>query len=413
VPISPHIKQKLYQLTGINYSDDQIILLKQECLNSDLDFYDYVKSKNDTEVDKLISFYNSLPDVDYFDLSNERTKNNLIKISLSKLTYLNRTTQRIQKLTEDFSVSSVKDLFFKVVPKIKNNNLFWILYGAFYSYYEATSYSQKQFLEIITEERLKINLFDRSRLVCILIIIMCFKGDDEIKERFTTFEELKKYYEGKFDSDFCTMFIKRTKKIYDSVFDGVSEDITHLGIYRGFKINKSDKENIIMDKVNNKQIAGRGMSYSYTKQVAYDFAVRKNDFYYFLTMIKATIDSDDKSDQEKQDLWVQHGFTKEFYTNKKVRDDFYNSTFGKFVLTHVRNVKKNKPDMFDEIMLNEKQFNDSDLTAYVGTYGVKKEDIIFITLLSDESEVVCNPDNVEMLSYKPVTFKEYLSSIKE
>jgi hypothetical protein len=130
-------------------------------------------------------------------------------------------------------------------------------------------------------------------------------------------------------------------------------------------------------------------------------------------MIKATIDSDDKSDQEKQDLWVQHGFTKEFYTNKKVRDDFYKSTFGKFVLTQVRNVKKNKPDMFDEIMLNEKQFNDSDLTAYVGTYGVKKEDIIFITLLSNEAEVVCNPDNVKMLSYKPVTFKEYLSTIKE
>ena len=202
------------------------------------------------------------------------------------------------------------------------------------------------------------------QLICILIIIMCFKGDDEIKERITTFEELEKYYEGKFDSDFCTMFIKRPKKIYDSVFDGESEDITHLGIYRGFKINKSDKENIIMDKVNNKQIAGRGMSYSFTKQVAYDFAVRKNDFYYFLTMIKATIDSDDKSDQEKQDLWVQHGFTKEFYTNKKVRDDFYKSTFGKFVLTHVRNIKKNKPDMFDEIMLNEKQFNDSDLTAF-------------------------------------------------
>ena len=411
--ISPHIRQKLYQLTGINYSNDQIILLQQECLNSDLDFYDYVKSKNDTEAEQLISFYNSLPDVDYFDLSNERTKNNLIKISLSKLTHLNRTTGRIQKLTEDFSVSSVKDLFFKVVPKIKNNNLFWILYGTFYSYYEATSYSQKQFLEIITEERLKVNLFDRSRLVCVLIIIMSFIGDDEIKECITTFEELEKYYEGKFDGDFCTMFILKTKKIYDSVFHKESEEKTHLRIYRGFKINKSDKENIIMDKVNNKQIAGSGMSFSFTKEVAYDFAVRKNDFYYFLTMIKATIDSDDKSDQEKQDLWVQHGFTKEFYTNKKVRDDFYKSTFGKFVLTQVRNVKKNKPDMFDEIMLNEKQFNDSDLTAYVGTYGVKKEDIIFITLLSDESEVVCNPDNVKMLSYQPVTFNEYLSAIKE
>ena len=67
--ISPHIRQKLYQITGIHYSDEQIILLKQECLNSDLDFYDYVKSKNNTEVDKLISFYNSLPDVNYFDLS--------------------------------------------------------------------------------------------------------------------------------------------------------------------------------------------------------------------------------------------------------------------------------------------------------------------------------------------------------
>ena len=411
--ISPHIRQKLYQITGIHYSDEQIILLKQECLNSDLDFYDYVKSKNNTEVDKLISFYNSLPDVDYFDLSNERTKNNLIKISLSKLTYLNRTTRRIQKLSQDFSVSSVKDLFFKVVPKIKNNNLFWILYGTFYSYYEATSYSQKQFLEIITEERLKVNLFDRSRLVCILIIIMCDNADNEIKDRITTFEELEKYYNSKFDSDFCTMFIEKSKKRYDYIFDEESQGKTYLGIYRGFKINKSDKENIIMDKVNNKQIAGRGMSYSYTKEVAYCFAVRKNDFYYFLSIIKAAIDSDDISDQEKQDLWVQYGFTKEFYTNKKVRDDFYNSTFGKFVLTHVRNVKKNEPDMFDEIMLNEKQFNDSDLTAYVGTYGVKKEDIIFITLLSDESEVVCNPDNVKMLSYQPVTFNEYLSAIKE
>lgn len=406
--ISPHIRQKLYQITGINYSDEQIVLLKQECLNSDLDFYDYVKSKNDTEADKLISFYNSLPDVDYFDPSNERTKNNLIKISLSKLTYLNRTTRRIQKLSEDFSVSSVKDLFFKVVPKIKNNNLFWILYGTFYTYYEATSYSQKQFLEIITEERLKVNLLDRSRLVCILIIIMCDNADDEIKDRITTFEELEKYYDSKFNNDFSIKFIEKSKKSYDYIFDEESEKKTYLGIFRGFKINKSDKENIIMDKVNNRQIAGRGMSYSLSKEVAYNFAVRKNDFYYFLTIIEEIIDPDGKSDQEKQDLWVQHGFTKEFYTNKKVRDDFYNSTYGKFVLTHVRNIKKNEPDMFDEIMLNEKQFNNSNLTAYVGTYSVKKEDIIFITFFSKEAEVVCNPDNVKMLSYQPVTFTEYL-----
>jgi hypothetical protein len=241
---------------------------------------------------------------------------------------------------------------------------------------------------------------------------MCDNADNEIKDRFTTFEELEKYYDSKFESDFCTMFIEKSKKRYDYVFDEESKKKIYLGIYRGFKINKSDKENIIMDKVNNKQIAGRGMSYSYAKEVAYDFAVRKNDFYYFLSIIKLTIDSDDESDQEKQDLWVQHGFTKEFYTNKKVRDDFYNSTFGKSLLTLVRNNKKNEPDMFNEIMLNEKQFNNSNLTAYIGTYGVKKEDIIFIALLNGESEVVCNPDNVKMFSYKPVTFKEYLNTVK-
>ena len=425
--VSPHIRQKLYQLTGNNYSNEEIELLQKECLTSDLSFYEYVQSKKDIESDKLINFYNSLPDVDFFDIHNEKTKEVLIKLCFSKIASLNANVRRVKYGTaEQVSVSSVKDTFFKVMPKIKNNNLFWILFGIFYIYYEVTSFSLKQFLEIITEERLKVGLLDRSKLCSILFSIMYLR-DEEETGKIETLEDFKKYLEEKafeyYKNPKPNIFLT-TESLYLAILKvSQKNDTNEIGIYRGFKINKSDKQSIIFDKEKKRQIAGRGLSYTVDKEIAVRFAARKTDYARFLYTVyhfdeknwdvpNFDSDSDPSIVEQAHDTLVQNGFTRDFYTDKKVRDNFYNSAFGKSFVAKYKKFYSDKIDLFDRITMNEKQFNNSNLNAYVGSFLVKLEDIIFLSIYDRELEVVCNPDKVLMFRYEPVTFEQFLHLLK-
>lgn len=426
--VSPHIRQKLYQLTGNNYSNEEIELLQKECLTSDLSFYEYVQSKNDTESDKLINFYNSLPDVDFFDIHNEKTKEVLIKLCLSKIAGLNAYVRRVKYGTpEQVSISSVKDTFFKVMPKIKNNNLFWILFGIFYIYYEVTSFSLKQFLEIITEERLKVSLLDRSKLCSILFSLMYLRVEEQTG-KIETSEDLKKYLEEKafeYYKDPKKNIFRTTETLYGLILKVKEKnDENLLGIYRGFKINKSDKQSIIFDKEKKRQIAGRGLSYTVDKEVAVRFAARKTDYARFLYTVYQFDEKnwdvpnfdDSPTDpsivEQAHDTLVQNGFTRDFYTDKKVRDNFYHSAFGKSFVARYKKHFSDKPDLFDRIIKNEKQFNNSNLHAYVCSCGVTLEDIIFFSTYDGELEIVCNPDNVLMTGYQSVTFEQFLHLLK-
>jgi hypothetical protein len=91
---------------------------------------------------------------------------------------------------------ALKNIFFKVIPKIKNDNLFWVLFGVFYVYYEITSFSLNQFLEIITKKRLKVSLLDRNRLSSVLIYIHQYR-DEKDTEKIETFKDFKKYLDEK------------------------------------------------------------------------------------------------------------------------------------------------------------------------------------------------------------------------
>lgn len=412
------IKKQILEETGVLYTEEEIKILKQTSSEKGLDLIDYLKSQTDNTSQELINLFNSFQNIDYFDWDKEETRKVVSQIYTSKLGYLSREIRSfLHSQGEDihniYMVSS--KLFFNVVKEIKDNNLFWVVFGWFYQNYELSTLRLQEFYDCITEERLKVNFYNRSILsnICWNVNRRLIKGYDGQDFKIGSLEEHQQRI----------INLKRTTKTFHvELYDKDFTDIIELGndeevkLYRGFKVDIKDKDMRIMDKENNKQLNGYGMSYSIQKDRCYYFGFRNTYFETLLKLFRQVCEFEDDDEVSQNSLYEKlmiSGYNhKLFFTDKNFRDNFLQTHIVKH-LNEITRTTRFKKDTFDNI-LNFKEIQDYnfDTRGYVGEYTCKKKDILFWSDYGIEKECVVNHKDVKMLSYQVITMEQIKEELK-
>ena len=413
------IKKQILEETGVLYTEEEIKILKQESSEKGLDVIDYLKSLNDNSSQQIINLFNSFQNIDYFDWEKEETRKVVSLIYTSKLGYISREIRsHLHFQGEDvhniYMVTS--KLFFSVIKEIKDNNLFWVVFGWFYQNYELSTLRLQEFYDCITEERLKVNFYNRSILsnICWNVNRRLIKGYEGKDYKIGSIEQHQQRI----------MDLQRdTEQFHLQLYDKDFTDIVELGndeevkLYRGFKIDIKDKDMRIMDKENNKQLNGYGMSYSIHKEKCYYFGFRNTYFETLIKLFRQVMETDDNDKLSQNSLYetlVSKGYNhKLFFTDKKFRDDFLQSNLVK----HFNEITKKtrfKNGTFDNI-LNFKEIEDYnyDTRGYVGEYTCKKKDILFWSDYGLEKECVVNHKDVKMLNYQVITMEQIKHELKK
>jgi len=152
--------------------------------------------------------------------------------------------------------------FFSVIKEIKNNQLFWVLFGWFYQTFELTSFKQKEFEDILTKERLKVGFYERTLLTNTLLMVNLhhFVVNESGVTKVDSVEEgIQKCISSRIKTNELFYYILFKDNGFKTLLSMSNED--EVKVWRGFKVDISDKEMRIMDKENNKQITGGGLSY--------------------------------------------------------------------------------------------------------------------------------------------------------
>ena len=294
---------------------------------------------------------------------------------------------RVKKLVEGSKVM--------VIKKVKNNHLFWAIYGRIFQTYELTSIHLEKFKELVTEDRLTISLSERTYLSNLVQInffnLMKYQSVDEVRNL----------------NNFTFLYGWTTfNNFVDDICKGSDEDT--ITVYRGFKVNKNQR--ILNDE--KKQINGQGLSYTIDRDKTIFFGIRY--LYYYNLMGKFY--------EELKEDYIKHEDNRTKLKDvlleklKKIfkRDDF---DFDRF-----ENEKSYRDDLLYESGMIRQSIKDydnlkwlemrdlnleKDRRGYIGTYTVKKKDIWFLSNIDDEKEIVVSNDKVEVKNYKVITFEDY------
>ena len=285
-----------------------------------------------------------------------------------------------------------------------NNNLFWTLWGTIFSRLNYVSRHQEQMLSMITDKRLEMSLYQRNLNVSYLTCPM------------TSFEKL----------------ILRLDDY---------EDDYKMKVYRGFNV-RPDRQ----IKDGDKQVEGRGMSYTMDKSVSKEFGLKRSSFWgvlhYFTHLTNLQIEMREKGElkPELNDIedfirfaikiqLEKHnmssggvdGFSHtDFMNDKEVRNKLFDTTIkdNRFFTNFRKTISLTQQEKLqNEKNFYETTFDTDKMKSWFGTYEIKKKDIIICLNRmmkvsnrpdndeENEYEVVIDPKNVKILRYEVINFK--------
>lgn len=292
--------------------------------------------------------------------------------------------------------------FFKVQTHLQNKQFYWFLFNTFYSNFDFPIKYKDDFIKSFNmHDRLSVSLEERVQWTL-----------ETIGERHG--ERTGNEIMGRKNLD-------NLDKLLDKIKSYKEDDDVIL--YRGFLVGKDER---IMDE-NKKQITGEGFSYSWDKEKAIAFALRFNWFEDFIQLFRRgynTVIRDFKNYDKLNEIisknFKENGLIGEdenidinwdqFWTNKKFRDKLYdnNLTYRSIVTNIMENTKTSHNANFGKIYDIGELKSGDDVRSYIGKYKIKKNKII--SGLGQHMEFVCNPDDVEMISYEIVDIKKMLAN---
>ena len=411
------IKRQIHEETGTWYTEQDILIFKEKSKEQNISIIDYIKSKDNLEVTDLIKTINGYEN-EFKDLTNwedENTRRILGKLYFSDFGSLSRDVRNLLvKQGKDISniYFNTSNKFFSVIKEIKNNQLFWVLFGWFYQTFELTSFKQKEFEDILTKERLKVGFYERTLLTNTLLMVNLhhFAVNESGVTKVDSVEEgIQKCISSRIKTNELFYYILFKDNGFKTLLSMSNED--EVKVWRGFKLDISDKEMRIMDKENNKQITGGGLSYSLNKKESEFFSFRWSFLDEIMRFIQVGIgveDDDDDYDtklkmgsEEILSFLVRNCFQQHhFFKDKKYRDSWLNSSFVKGFVTNSKNLKLDMDNELSKRFITNYNIN---TRGYVGEYTCKRGDILMYSVFGFESECVVFQRNVKMLNYKVTT----------
>ena len=339
----------------------------------------------------------------------EKTEFGVINKTSSKINKIIDENGRILTdfLNQDYEYIYNSDDFlngFLEASEKMNNNLFWTLWGTIFSRLNYVSRHQEQMLSMITDKRLEMSLYQRNLNVSYLTCPM------------TSFEKL----------------ILRLDDY---------EDDYKMKVYRGFNV-RPDRQ----IKDGDKQVEGRGMSYTMDKSVSKEFGLKRSSFWgvlhYFTHLTNLQIEMREKGElkPELNDIedfirfaikiqLEKHnmssggvdGFSHtDFMNDKEVRNKLFDTTIkdNRFFTNFRKTISLTQQEKLqNEKNFYETTFDTDKMKSWFGTYEIKKKDIIICLNRmmkvsnrpdndeENEYEVVIDPKNVKMLRYEVINFK--------
>ena len=422
------IKKKLLNETNTLYSEDEIKEFQQLSREKGLDIVEYVKNISNKEEEELLKLFNSFGGevTSYVDWENKRTREILGEIYTSKLGYLSRDVRNHLIRNEGKDIKDIykntSSLFFNIINKIEDNQLFWVVFGWFYQTYELSSLRLKEFKNCISEKRLSIRFYERSLLGNTMWLI--HRRLFETRDSDTVYENFDEAKQRIVDLNMTN------EQFYSFLFVGSNfknliekSDDDEVKMYRGFKVDIKDKEMRIMDKENNKQLNGIGLSYSFNKNKCVYFGTRWTSFDMFMrTLImskiynsKEVIDDNNSLGKLYENLKHKEGLDwKRFTEEKEYRDNFLRTNIVKRIIEGSEKYHQSSQENMDnKVILREIENYNKDTRGYVGDFSCKKKDIIIFSDYGGEDEIVVLSNKTKMLNYQVITYEEYSKIVKK
>lgn len=279
--------------------------------------------------------------------------------------------------------------FFKVQTRLKNKELFWFLFNTFYLNFNFSSNYKDDFIKSFNiHDRLSLNLEERVKWSMNGHVLYCLGQTNK----------------------FSTHLIELNNKIKSIKED---EDVI---LYRGFLVGKDER---IMDE-NKKQITGTGFSYSWDKDKAIAFALRFNWFENGFKSLRMMFNDNDKQVDKfnmflnilfkkkgviKEDQFIDVNWD-QFWTNKQFRDRLWeeNLSYRQIMQYYKKDIEKDLTQMVSHYDIDSVE--NKDVRSYIGKYKIKKNKII--SGFGYHKEFICNPNDVEMISYEVVDIKKIM-----
>ena len=392
-------RRKLYKKLGREFSDEQLIEIRryQKEDTTGLDIVEVAKTYLEVETESEYELFEKYDNdnLNLLDYGREETKNCIKKLSESWVNQLSSDIIKSMNKVDDSHHNQIINVFFSVIKLVKNNHLFWAIYGRIFQTYELTSIHLEKFKELVTEDRLNVSLKDRTYLSNLVQItffnLMKYRDYDEVRNL----------------NNFTFLYGWKTfNNFVDDICKGGDEDT--ITIYRGFKVNKNQR--ILDDE--KKQINGQGLSYTIDRDKTIFFGIRY--LYYQNLMSKFYKGMEEDYIKHKDNNNILKNVWLEKLKKMFKRDDFDYERFEKDksyrdeLLYESGVIRQTIADFDNSKWMEMRDLNlEKDRRGYIGTYTVKKKDIWFLSNIDDEKEIVVSNDKVEVKNYKVITFEDY------
>jgi len=282
------------------------------------------------------------------------------------------------------------DILLDLEINIKNNELFWILFGFFVFFFRFLTHKEKQIKQMLKRfNRLNVSLLYRSQWIHYFESMSqcCVKNNYEVLE-------------GRLN--------KLTKELIE--INKKYSDLDYLTIYRGFQLRQGET-NIRSELNRKKQKVGKGFFYTLNKDYGKIYTINSNIYGHFSFYLYNYDDDELISlyvDEQSHvgDLGKLKIDREEFAKNKKYRNKIYKTDIYKNYIKEQL--------IFSNKNIDKLQFNELD-RCIIGTYRVRKKDILFFkevykktfSTTFKEQSVFCFDEDVDLVRYDYLSQKDF------
>lgn len=418
-------RRKLKKKIGYEFSGNQLQLIRKLVRSEGIDLIEagnkILNELKDSDED-LLKQLNSFGEVNYIDWENDNTKKVVSEIFTSKISYQSRDFRKyLESIGESTKLvyRDTANTFFNIIHRIEDNRLFWVIFGWFFQQYELTSIRLKDFENCITEERLQVGFYQRCLLGNLLQTVNeFFRTVDKDSLSFHSIDEAKQKIINNTETNEQFFRILHRRKEFNNLVEKNNDE--EIKLYRGFKVDIRDREKRILDKENNKQLMGQGLSYSLDKDRCIYFSTRWSNFDTF-TRILHTMkefseqDGSNIEDNNLYEMMREVGFNyNQFFNDKKYRDEFLSSKEFQYFVEDFLSYENKNGFTDTKNSLNEiENYDKQNTRGYIGEYTCLKKDIVFYSDFNNEKEVVVKTSDSKMKNYKVVTFSKVMNNLKD
>tara|TARA_R110001592_G_scaffold31933_6_gene112153 strand:+ start:357 stop:1406 length:1050 start_codon:yes stop_codon:yes gene_type:complete len=261
-----------------------------------------------------------------------------------------------------------------IEDKIRNEELFWSLFGYLFSLTDLNSVYIENIIEMVKRyDRHKVHLNKKQQWANQIYNVPT--GRDNTKVR--------------------------------GILDKYNRD-TDITVYRGFLVRKDTGEQIRESNDKNSdeylnQKTGLGLSYSVNKDVAIAFATRWTSMKLVANMLRLGESKFANFNEELSKIgilnWEETPISRFVELIQENSDSVVIETFQELIKNGLEN-RKERYEEFDSSYMN------FGVRSVLGTYKVKKIDILMPINLSNQNEFVILPENAKLIRYDFLTSKQ-------